>query len=596
MRAVGHTQGWRAGVVVRGLACVAAAICLAAQSVYAQELRGIVRDSASRRPIAGAVMMLLDSSQKTVTRRLSGATGEYRITLTPNARTLRVLRIGFRPRTIDVRQIHATDNRFDVAMLALPTMLDPVNVSDQPLCSARADRARAFGLWEQARTALLSTVVSLETNPVSVRSLRFFRVIGETRPGILTQVVREDTGTGARAFAASRSASEFVAGGFRSTRDGRVIYHAPDAEVLLDEEFMKAYCFRLAAPNPANSSLVGLVFEPASQRRNRIDIVGTLWVDSTARRLEEISYRYVGLSQREEALHPGGHVVFQTPANGVPFITAWSITVVAPSEPGARAPSAVSPGLEAHETGAMLAEAHWQDTTSWQAKLTRVEGRLLRHGVPVGDTVVRLIGTPYTATTDREGRFEFSDVILGRYVFSVPDSEVNEIGLEMTRGQGIVVAGDSVVSVDVELPTITDIIKAKCVEAQRDTSLVLIATRVLHQNETRAFGAEVSVYQANVMLDDSSIVGGSLKLPTGVRPGQVDWSPIFKGVTGRSPTFLAAVDGETGSGGLVFVCGINPKAYLRIRATAEGERFQSEFATLPSGKRFFTLDIKLGAP
>jgi len=596
MRAVLPSLRALVGALAPSLACGVAIVVIGAHRAGGQELRGVVRDSASRRPIAGAVLMLLDSSQKALTRRLSSATGEYRVVLSPNVRTLRVLRIGFRPRTIDVRRVQASDGKLDIAMLSLPTMLDPVTVNDQPLCSSRPDRAHAFGLWEQARSALLSTVVSLETNPVTVRSIRYFRVVGEDRPTILSQLVREDTGTGARAFAASRTAKEFVDGGFRSTRAGRVTYHAPDAEVLLDEEFMRGYCFRLAEQNGQRRSRVGLVFEPASRRGGRIDVVGTLWVDSAARHLDEISYRYLGLSQREEALHPGGRVVFRTPANGVPFITAWSITVVAPSEPGVRTASTASPGLEAHETGAMLAEAHWQDTTSWQAQFARVHGRLSRRGVPVADTVVRLIGTHYTSVTDSDGRFEFSDVIPGRYAFSIPDSQVNAIGLEMTRGQGITVATDSVISVAVELPTIDDIIKAKCPEVARNPELILIAGRVLQSNATRAYGAAVTMLVADLTVDDKAIRDGVLTLPRGAVHDLIHWRQIFKGETGKSPTFYSAFDGEAGSGGLVFMCGVPEKALLRIRATKDTDRAESEFATVPSGTRFFVVDLTLGPP
>ena len=160
-----------------------AALALAALPVRgrAQELRGAVRDSASRRPIAGAVLLLLDSAGATLGRNITNERGEYRIALVPAIRSMRVQRIGFRPRTMMVPRVESGVANLDVSMLALPTFLEPVKVVDRLNCPKRSDAAIAFALWDQARAALLATVVAREANQAIIVRLRFDRRMDKER-------------------------------------------------------------------------------------------------------------------------------------------------------------------------------------------------------------------------------------------------------------------------------------------------------------------------------------------------------------------------------------------------------------------------------
>ena len=101
-----------------------------------QELRGVVRDSASRLPIPGAVVSLLDSTTTPVARTTTNERGQFRVILLGDAvRRVRVVRLGFRP--ADARLPAPSDGviQIDVVMVSIPLGLLPVQVTAGPSCS-----------------------------------------------------------------------------------------------------------------------------------------------------------------------------------------------------------------------------------------------------------------------------------------------------------------------------------------------------------------------------------------------------------------------------------------------------------------------------
>src|SRR5690348_7294221 len=94
-------------------ALVASLICRLAAQADGQALTGQITDSASRAPITGAVVLGLDAGGRTVGRTVSNDRGAYRLALRGTERSIRVVRIGFRP--ISRSTIHSGE-RLDIAM------------------------------------------------------------------------------------------------------------------------------------------------------------------------------------------------------------------------------------------------------------------------------------------------------------------------------------------------------------------------------------------------------------------------------------------------------------------------------------------------
>src|SRR5918911_767707 len=106
----------------------------------AQERRGTVRDSASGQPVPAAVVLLLDSLGRTVGRSTTNERGQFRITGSGEARALRVLRLGFRPRETRLANVAGAGAPVEVRIVPIPVLLGQVRVTAPASCPRRADR------------------------------------------------------------------------------------------------------------------------------------------------------------------------------------------------------------------------------------------------------------------------------------------------------------------------------------------------------------------------------------------------------------------------------------------------------------------------
>lgn len=509
------------------------ALLLAATAAFhplsAQLLRGSVRDSATNAPIAGAVLVLLDSSGASLGRNITNERGDYTIALHPAMRRVQVLRIGFRPRTLRIPTAVDGVARLDVVMPAIPHLLESVKVIDQPNCPRRDDRAMAFALWEQARSALLAVVVAREANPANVMRLQAVRRMDLSNRVPATQSVRIDSASTSRPFVASRKAEEFVRRGFSHDSGGATWYNGPDADTMLDDAFVRGYCFHVASPDTTRPKQVGLAFAPADRQRGRIDIEGTVWIDSTSLSLTDIVFGYLGMPTFVQAAQPGGHVSFRSMANGTAIVDRWVIrsggfagTPIRRMTPR----QIMSAPLVVQESIGEVASARWADGLEWDASLGTVRGRLdsARAGIPI-----RLIDTDYRTVTDSAGRFEIAQLLPGPYQIGLIDPAFAEINLIMMTRHRFIAARDSVSEVTVVAPTSLDYIAGVCAESNGGNVESALVLRVDLPNGSPANEAKVEV---------RTLVGRTMKLIS---------------------------EGKTDGNGLVHVCNPPRKMNLTVR-------------------------------
>lgn len=457
----------------------------------AQQLRGTVRDSASRSPIPGAVLVFLDSSGKALGRNITNDRGEYTVVLDAAMRRMQVLRLGFRPRTLAIPQTVDGIARLDIAMVTIPRLLESVTILDQPNCPRRDDRAPAFALWEQARTALLAVVVARETNaPHVVRLLAVQRRDANDR--LTSQTVLLDSATTMRPFNAVRNAAQFVERGFLYDSAGARGYGGPDAETMLDDAFASGYCFQLAAADSARPRHAGISFEPATRRRGRVDITGTLWIDTARRALSDIEFNYLspGIMERHKA---GGRISFLTLSNGSPVIDRWSLRsadFVRNPATQMTARAILNAPIEIRETIGELALVRWGDSTEWRGPLGTLRGRLA--DAPRAGVQVRLLDTDYRAVTDSTGRFEIPRVFPGTYRIGIIDPLFAEIDLMLMTYNRVAAARDSVSELSIVAPTARDYVAGAC-EASKTVADGVLVLRVESPNGLPAEGASVDV-------------------------------------------------------------------------------------------------------
>jgi len=419
-----------------------------ASTAGAQVLAGTVHDSVSRVPVPGVIVTALDSAGGTVARSLTNERGEFRITLRASIRSARLVRIGFVPREISLPQGTAEGAPLDLTMYALPSMIQPIRVVENSHCSSRRDRADAMGLWEQARAGLLATIVARESNPAVLHRLGFERVMDGNSDKIELMRVRADSAdTAATTFFAAHSAADLVRYGFSTDSTSAATFFGPDADVLLNDYFAGAYCFDLSKASHDRPMQVGLHFVPAEHRRTRIDIDGTLWIDTAARALKDIEFRYLGLSYGATAFHPGGRISFRAAPNGVVLIDRWSLRLVSAQRDTFVNHQGVLEArnwLYADETGGELARASWPDGTDWRAPLGALRITAVNHdGAPAAGTVIALAATDYFGVANARGLVEIKDLLPGPYVARIIDPQVASLGIGLPTSLRFMSARDT---------------------------------------------------------------------------------------------------------------------------------------------------------
>jgi hypothetical protein len=447
-------------VLIAGLAFAGAA--------GAQRLAGTVRDSVSRLPVSGVIVILLDSTGGTVSRNLTNERGEYRVRLHDAARRARFVRIGFSPLEVPLPPVTDADAHLDATMFALPSLIQAVHVRATSRCKMRKDRAEALGLWEQARAGLLATIVAREENPAKVVRLGFYKMMDGNSDRIERMRVESDSADGtAKTYVAAHAAADFVRLGFSTDSLASATYFGPDADVLLNDAFAGAYCFEIAAPVRARPNQVGLRFVPADHRKGRVDIDGTLWIDSVARELRDVEFRYLNVEAGAVRFKPGGYVSFRAMKTGVVMIDRWWIRVVSASTDTTVMPAGdvqLRDWLFAEEDGGELARAQWPDGLKWNAPLGSLRLRAVRRdGKPAAGTIISLVATHYFGTADDRGMVEIKELLPGPYTVRVIDPRIAELGVGLPTALRFVAARDTTSVATLTVQTTESMIADRCV-------------------------------------------------------------------------------------------------------------------------------------
>ena len=113
---------------------------------------------------------------------------------------------------------------------------------------------------------------------------------GRTAPGTIDQNYLSDPKWAARN--AARNRTQRLARGYYGPSnkfgDG---FHVPNELDILHEDFLKGHCFVPAAARGEGE--VGLQFRPLRTRRDFLDILGTIWLDSVTFLARRIELEYV---------------------------------------------------------------------------------------------------------------------------------------------------------------------------------------------------------------------------------------------------------------------------------------------------------------
>jgi hypothetical protein len=512
---------------VRSKATIVLAIVLEAIAVSAraQHVTGVVRDSASREPVPSAVVRLFDASNRELERTITGRDGRYRLDALPSGHELRVVRIGFRPRVVRFQSAAAHDTTLDIVLAALPTLLDAVQVDDQPKCGRRSDRAAAFALWEQARAALLATVVARESRPPTIVAINYDRTV-DRRGRIVRQKVHRDSLPTNRPFTAGRRVGEFRDDGYADGVASQRTYYAPDADALLDPAFGDGHCFSLREDTSGHPGQIGLAFEPLRDRPGIIDIDGAVWLDVAMPALRTIDFRYTNVEPPIAEAQTGGFVSFRTATNGLSVIDRWNLhlpsiehIIAAQRREGpARRVGGSTLALngdagdrwrviDVHDVGAVIAKAVWPDGSEWHAPLGTLHGRAVRPdgvagvaGVP--GALVWLMGSDDSTRTAADGSFELRQLLPGPYPLFAAESPADRSAFQQNDSLRVEIDSTVMPPLRLVVPTLAARIKAYCKQGVvSGPGPTLLLGNVLLPDASNASGAAIQAFWGESVLD-----------------------------------------------------------------------------------------------
>lgn len=463
-------------------------LAIGSTSLPAQQLRGVIRDSLRALPVSGAVVSWLDSVGAPGKRTISDGQGRFRLGLTREARRVQVLRIGFRPRDLAIPSADADGNvSIDVALVAVPAMLESVDVSAASRCPRRADGGQALALWEQARAGLLAAVVAREASPADVMLLRYDKTFDVRGERVVRQEVASHTGVSSRPFSSSVPAAVFATRGYMvESRAGRV-YDGPDADVLLDESFADTHCFHVEQGDDRHRGQIGVGFDPMPGRGSVVDVKGVMWLDRAAPALRSVAFEYTALEPAIIRAGAGGSMSFHAMSNGVVFVDQWSIrAAILDRTPAASHAPLRYPGgsviAKIHETGGEVARAVWPDGIKYEASLGSVRGRLVMPGTkrPAAGALAWLVATGDSAVADSAGAFVIDGVLPGPYtVAAAADPALAAARINQTRGAEIEVERSPRDAVVLEMRSVSEAITEECV-GQKPATPVLVVTVIIN--------------------------------------------------------------------------------------------------------------------
>lgn len=433
-----HAAKWLSRHALIRAAGISATMAGLTSVAAAQVVRGVVVEEASGRGLPGVVVVLLDSAGNRLGGVLVGDDGRFAVRAMAAGRyALRAERIGYRAGTPTPVTLGAGQTvELRLVTQPVPVVLGAVRVTGKSPCVAGASDGREVSeVWEETRKALFATDLTQQQELFTARVTRFDRTL-DARTGRVTSYQTRESKAVTRSPFVSETAARLSANGYVRQNGTDLVYYAPDASVLLSNEFLRDHCFRLRAGEGKRQGLIGLAFEPV-KGRTQPDILGTLWIDEKSAELRDLEFAYRGmenLPRESKSEDFGGHIEFHRMPTGAWIVERWMI----------RMPMLADRGKLAHEPLVVPGTAPSQADRIQLAGIREAGGEVVEsvargsrrelttevasvRGVvfdstqmaPLKDARVFLDGTQFSTRSTSDGSFLIEKVPPGTYSISV---------------------------------------------------------------------------------------------------------------------------------------------------------------------------------
>jgi hypothetical protein len=424
---------------LRGIAALVAIVTSLPLTLGAQVVRGVVTERVSGQRLAGVVVSVASTTDSLraggIRHALTDARGEFALTLPgPGSYSLSAKRIGvarFSPPVFELRT--GETKRFDIVVDQLGMPLPNVTVSATNLCLPKPEQLRTFvALWDEARTALIASELSVEDSRISGWLSQYERSLEPTTLRILQDQRSVAEGLYDRPVRSISGDSLAKVGYWRKQDADTMVFYGPDAEALLSDAFQSGHCFEVVQGRGERRGLMGLNFRPLVVR-NMGGIDGTIWLDGSNFELRFVEFRYTNLITIPRSPHLGGEVHFHRDESGAWLVRRWFLRMplfptIRPAIGGAGfARSTPLPSIyRIIEQGGGLFLPRlrtWEKPGFIEGVIMDSTGRR-----PLRGSMISLSGTPYSTEVDSAGRFRFDSLPPGAYTLLASHRDYADLG------------------------------------------------------------------------------------------------------------------------------------------------------------------------
>ena len=505
-------------------------------------------------PIEGAAIVMLGPEDRRLDWTLTDAMGRFFFRMTGGGDfVLQAERIGHASTRSEDLQVGVGDT----LVYRMEAVVEPIELAGLMVegsgrdCEIRPEEGAATArVWEETRKALEAAAQTTKRGAYRFIIRRFDRQLDERGRKVVKETSQVDSRLQPRPFA-SLEAFLLIENGFVQPDGDGFIYYAPDADVLLSDEFLDSHCFRLSAGKDDKEGLLGLEFEPTKDR-DVSEISGTFWIEPETAQLQHLEYSYENLGFSVGRAPIGGTLGFSSLPNGTWFVRTWSIRMPNLGLPRQRPMAAlpfpqIRPATRVvgiHEEGALVLQVYDErGDLVVESGTGTIAGMVMwkDSNRPVTGAVVTVSSNDSDAITGDDGLFRLGSLGDGTYDLLVTHPSLTSLGHggELTPVRAV---SGEVTSVRLILPSEKRILDEVCVGPGPDKGGI-IAGWVRHAETDEPIG------DASVLL-------------TTTRYQVVFETQIW--------TRRSGVEALTRDDGFFIYCGLGTARVIDIEVNAEG--------------------------
>ena len=551
------------------LTVVLCAVAIRPSDLRAQVIRGTVVDVANR-PVVGAVVVLIDSTDAVLAQSLSNDRGEYRVaTSRAGSYRLRTMRIGFVP-TLSAPYVLTPGGVTEqqLVLTGARVALDAVHVVAQGTCGKHtpADATAIFAAWDQAMTSIAATTLS-STRGLSATTMLIDRTLEPNGRKIKSQSASVRTAVVTQPWR-SLAPTTLRQRGYTETDVGGTTFYAPGLDVLVSPQFLEDHCIRLV--NATDTSEIGVAFQPTDARRRKSEIRGTLWLTRATADLRRLDFAFTETPTAVKDYAAGGQMTFTRLADGSIVIASWEIRMPMLMKETPRSPTIRLDGILS--TGGQVVVLKRGADTLFKRQPVVLAGIVLDSvsGRSVGQASVSLVGTTLRAVTDANGGFTMADVLPGAYALAVRTPSLDSV---RTSSQSEVIVADGMPAIRVRVPTASQLARSLC-------------GSMLDGAAGRGRGALLGT------INDLAARDGIDTTAFGNVRVVADWTESAM-ESGRVRQQSKRLETRTDASGAFRLCGVPTEALLTVRALPDRGRATALTARLAADERFATVALRV---